>query len=110
MAGWIVSALVALLGTGVALYYRSKALQAGQIDSLVKANTQVLSDLNTLLAKLAADANKAATKDLEDAKKISTAADAAAFLGGSLRTDNGYPGVNPLGTVLFTHAISSPKP
>lgn len=104
MWGWFVSIFIAALGGVGIWYYRAKLSQAAQLDDLVKANTQVLSDLNTLLAKLAADANKAATKDLEDAKKISTAADAAAFLGGSVHitTDTNS---SPFGIVYTPHSV-----
>jgi hypothetical protein len=99
MWGWIMSVLVALIGGVGIWYYRDKLAQTAQIDGLVKANTQVLSDLSSLIATLAANANKAATKDLEDAKNVKTAAGAATFLNDSVPGAVGGAGISPFGIV-----------
>jgi uncharacterized membrane protein len=82
MYGWLVASVVALLGTVVAWYYKTKAntSQTQVTAALIAANTETLTKVSELLAALTAKADTETKADNEHAASISTAPAAADFL------------------------------
>lgn len=105
LAGLIV---VAVLGTGTALYYRAKSVAtSADTAKAITENTEVLKDVNSLLVSLAARANAISDQEQTNAKTVSSSADAAAFLNASVRSDTSPRNVAK--TVMSVARSSAPS-
>lgn len=82
MWGWVVSAVVALLGVGAVAYYRSRGSDA-RVNELLTANTEILKEVNALLQALADRAKAAQEQDKKEATNVHTAKEASDFLNAS---------------------------
>lgn len=94
MWGWVLSGVIALLGSIFVLHYRSLTADS-RLSGLLEENKLMLATANSVLAELTQKANLESTKDQDEAKKVTDAKGASDFLNASSDSADRVPSTGP---------------